>query len=276
MTRTPTEWEKIEAEAHDRVYEGSWPFFCRDYRIDAAAVLRWQDYCYKPGTREDNRGHRTRRLFEMMDIDDLQNKNVLDVGCGNGQYAVLFALLGANVCGFDLSPIGVAIGKRVAEVNGVSDLCRLSVQSASAMAYPDAIFDVVVFHEALHHAIKYPNVHEETLRVLKPGGIVVCAETLRGNWLLDLGRKITMRSEESKGDVILELKDIEQFARGYSKCEIEPMSLLFMLKRVVQNRKRNLAVRGVLYALKRADDALFAAFPKLKAYAGECVIRLTK
>jgi ubiquinone/menaquinone biosynthesis C-methylase UbiE len=216
-------------------------------------------------------------MFQLMNIDHLTGKKVLDVGCGNGQYAVLFSLLGADVCAFDISPVGVAAGKRIAEANRVSDRCRFSVQSASSMSeYADATFDIVVFHEVLHHVIKYPGVRAETLRVLKPGGIVVCAETLRGNFVLDLMRRISMRGGEAKGDVILDLADIREFATEFSRCEIELMSLYFMLKRVVQNYTGNLAVRGFLYSLKKLDDLLFAVFPNLQRYSGECVIRLTK
>ena len=272
---TSTEWEKIEREEHDRIYEGTTPFFFKDYRIDQKAVLSWEDYCYKPNTRND-RGHRTKRLFELMDVRHLQGKKLLDVGTGNGQYAVLFSLFGAEVCAFDLSPVGVEIGKRIAVANGVSHRCEFTVQSASSMNYDDEVFDVVVFHEVLHHVIKYPDVRAETLRVLKPGGIVVCAESLRGNIFLDLARKITMKGEEAKGDVIIDLSDIKEFARGFSNCEVEPMSLFFMLKRVFQNHTGNLAVRGFLYAVKKMDDCLFELFPSLKQYSGECVVRLTK
>jgi SAM-dependent methyltransferase len=277
MSLTPAEWEKIERDEHDLLYgKENKPFGFTDYRIDVESALRWQDYCYKPNRRPD-RGHRTRRMFELMDIEHLTGKKVLDAGCGNGQYAALFSLLGADVRAFDISPVGVAAGRRIADANGVSDRCRFSVQSASSMNdYEDATFDIVVFHEVLHHVIKYPGVREETLRVLKPGGIVVCAETLRGNLVLDLMRRISMRGGEAKGDVILDLVDIREFATDFSRCEIELMSLCFMLKRIVQNHTGNLAVRGFLYSLKKVDDLLFALFPSLQQYAGECVIRLTK
>ena len=269
------EWERIEREEHDKVYTGMRPFGLKSARIDPAHVLKWEDYCFNPGARPD-RGHRTRRVFELMDIENLKGKRILDVGCGIGQYGVFFALKGAEVWGFDLSPVGVETAQQMAKENGVADRCHFSVANATAMPYPDGHFDIVLFHEVLHHAIKYPGVREESLRVLKSGGKVIISETLRGNAVLDLMRKVSMRGEEAKGDVILEPDDIHQFARGFSSHKLEQMSLLFMGKRIVQNHTANPAVRAGLRALKSVDDAVLGAFPNLRQYCGECVAVLQK
>ncbi|MDH7794167.1 MULTISPECIES: class I SAM-dependent methyltransferase [unclassified Beijerinckia] len=272
---SPDEWERIEREEHDRVYDGMMPFGQRSRRIDPAHVLKWEDYCFKPGARPD-RGHRTRRVFELMDVDNLKGEKVLDVGSGIGQYGVFFALKGADVRGFDLSPVGVEAGNALARENGVADTCRFEVANATAMPYADEEFDIILFHEVLHHAIKYPGVREETLRVLKPGGQVIISETLRGNAVLDMMRKVSMRGEEAKGDVILEPADIADFSKGFRSYRLEQMSLLFMGKRIVQAHTGNPVVRAGLRALKGADDVLLGAFPSLRRYCGECVAVMEK
>lgn len=271
---SPAQWEEIEREEHDRVYAGMDPFNGSKL-VDPARVMIWEDYCYKEGARPD-RGHRTRRLFELMDIENLQGLRVLDVGCGIGQYAVFFALMGADVTAFDISPVGVAKGRELAKANGVEDKCRFDVVNASHMPYGDEQFDIVVFHEVLHHAIKYPNVREETLRVLKPGGKVVISETLRGNRLLSFARRFSMAGEETKGDVILEIDDLLGFARGFSAYRIEPMSLFFMIKRIFINHTRNPLARALLWSVKKFDDAVLGAFPSLRRMCGECVMVMRK
>lgn len=271
---TAAQWEEIEREEHDRVYAGLDPFEGSAV-IDPSRVMIWEDYCYKAGARPD-RGHRTRRLFDLVDIDHLEGKKILDVGCGIGQYSVFFAMKGADVTAFDISPVGVERGKYLAKVNDVEDRCRFEVANASAMPYADESFDIVIYHEVLHHAIKYPNVREETLRVLKPGGKVVISETLRGNRLLSMARRISMAGEDAKGDVILEIEDLRGFANGFSAYRIEPMSLFFMLKRVFQSRTRNSAVRFLLWSIKKTDDLLLATFPSLRHFCGECVMIMKK
>lgn len=268
---SPEEWERIESEEHDNHYKDSLPFGSKTYEIDVQHVIWWEDYCYKKGRRKD-RGHRTKRVFELISLEELKGKTILDVGCGNGQYSVFFALLGANVYGIDITQVGIEVSRKIAKVNEVAGLCHFSVQNASNMSFGDSTFDIVIMHEVLHHAIKYPGVKEEVLRVLKNDGIFICAESLYGNFFLKIGRFFTMRGEEAKGDVVLMLPDLEEFAKDFSDHQIELMSLLFMSKRIFQDGLDFPPIRWFLYILKKTDDILLSLFPALRKYCGEVIL----
>lgn len=274
-TLPPEEWERIETQEHDQLYRDSLPFDSKTYKIDPQHVIWWEDYCYKKGRRKD-RGHRTKRVFDLMNLRKLAGKTILDVGCGNGQYSVFFALLGANTYGIDITPVGIEVANKIAEVNDVADQCHFSVQNAAAMNYANDTFDIVVLHEVLHHAIKYPGVREEVRRVLKNYGMVICAESLDGNPLFRLGRVFTMRGMEARGDVVLTLADLEDFAAGFSDHRIELMSLLFMSKRIFGNALTFPPIRWLLYLLKKTDDALLRIAPGLTKYCGEAVLVAVK
>ena len=267
---TVAEWENIERAEHDHEYANSMP-----YTMDPEQIVTYEDYCYKPGCRRD-RGHRTRKAFEAINLDTLSGKVLLDIGCGNGKYSVLCALKGATVYAYDISPVGVERSEALAKLNGVEQRCHFSIQNASRMNYPDAYFDIILMHEVFHHAIKYPGVKEEVIRVLKPGGKVVITESLYGNFLVALGRWFTMRGKEAKGDVILRLSDIEEFAKGFSAKRIEMISLLFMAKRIFTQWPDSTLLRFFLFMLKKTDDTLLAIFPFLEKYCGECVVSLEK
>lgn len=273
--RTPAEWERIEREEHDKEYADSRPFDSPDYRIDPQRVIWWEDYCFKKGRRRD-RGHRTKRVFDLIQLDSLPGKRILDVGCGNGQYSVFFAMLGAEAYGCDITPVGIDVANRIAATNGVTDRCRFSVQNAASLSYPDEHFDVVFLHEVLHHAIKYPGVVEEVRRVLKPGGMVVVAESVDGNPLFRLGRRISMRGKEALGDVVLDRRDIEAFGRNFRNPRVEMMSLFFMLKRPLKQYMDSGAVRGFLYLVKKLDDVLLTVLPPARRWCGEVVLVATK
>lgn len=254
MTRfnniSPEEWERIESEEHDIHYMDSRPFDSKTYEIDVQHVIWWEDYCYKKGRRKD-RGHRTKRIFELLNLEELKGKTILDVGCGNGQYSVFFALLGANVYGIDISQMGIEVAERIAKANGVAELCHFSIQNAANMNYPDDTFDIVIMHEVLHHAIKYPKVKEEVLRVLKNDGIFISAESIHGNFLFKVGRFFTMRGKEAKGDIVMTLSDLEEFAKGFSNYQIELMSFLFMSKRIFRDVLFVPPFRWFLHFLKK-------------------------
>jgi 2-polyprenyl-3-methyl-5-hydroxy-6-metoxy-1,4-benzoquinol methylase len=102
-------------------------------------------------------------------------RKLLDVGCGGGTNAAIFATIGFDVTGFDISPRCVETAKQVAAARGFSDRTHFSVQMAEHLEYPDECFDVVVGIDVLHHVEITPTV-AESMRVLKPGGIALFRE----------------------------------------------------------------------------------------------------
>jgi 2-polyprenyl-3-methyl-5-hydroxy-6-metoxy-1,4-benzoquinol methylase len=100
---------------------------------------------------------------------------LLDAGCGEGIYATLFAAIGFDVAGFDISPNCVEAAQHVAAANGFSERTRFSVQATEQLDYPDDCFDVVVGIDVLHHVEVATSV-AELLRVLRPGGTALFRE----------------------------------------------------------------------------------------------------
>jgi len=104
----------------------------------------------------------------------LRDKRVLDVGCGGGILAEAMARAGAIVTGIDLSekPLGVA---RLHQLeSGVAVDYRLVAAEAFAAEVP-ASFDVVTCMELLEHVPDPASTVAACARLVKPGGLVVCA-----------------------------------------------------------------------------------------------------
>lgn len=251
-----------EATAHDEFYETDYPypFLSGSYGIDLDAVRYRSDHCYKPG--RFVAGYRRKRLFELIDLGTLEGKTVLDVGCGNGQFSVLFALYGAEVYGFDISEVGIEISRETARANDVADSTHFSVQSADSLTYPDGTFDVVVCNAVLHHLLKYDGVEDELYRVLSDDGRLVFADGVRDNPLYNLGRRMyrAIGGSEASGDVDIENEDYRDFVERYDEVHVERFTLLYgvkeLCKQTIGQEDYPLPVRAGLYAAKKIDDVL--------------------
>jgi SAM-dependent methyltransferase len=192
---------------------------------------------------------------------------------------VFFAMYGAEVHGFDLSPKGIEMARQIAAANGVAGRCHFRVANVSRMPYADASFDVVVCNAVLHHIVKYPNVRDEIRRVLKHGGRLYFAEGVRDNGLYRLVRRLRrkLRPVHYHGDVDLEISDLEQLTQGYADVRIEQFALL---EKFAEGFGRDYAngwgVRCVYLATHLVDKAMLALVPPLRRHCLEVVGVATK
>jgi len=117
----------------------------------------------------------TRLVFEL--AGPLAGKRVLDVGTGDGAYAIEAARRGADVTGVDSDPAMLGAARARARAGGVSVALREA--RAEALPFAGASFDVVLAITVLcfvpdpHAAVK------EMARVLAPGGTLVLGELAR-------------------------------------------------------------------------------------------------
>jgi ubiquinone/menaquinone biosynthesis C-methylase UbiE len=104
-------------------------------------------------------------------VGDVENKSVLDAGCGGGRYSVAWRLLGAGpVTGLDISPINVEDANRRIKL---SEIDRVSFKQGDVLELPfdDDLFDIVFSNGVLHHTTDWQTGVNELVRVLKPGGL---------------------------------------------------------------------------------------------------------
>ncbi|MGI6643492.1 MAG: class I SAM-dependent methyltransferase [Bacillota bacterium] len=99
-------------------------------------------------------------------------KDVLDVGCGVGRWALHFSRLGMVPTGVDISPVAISLAKSLAQEQ--SRQIDYRVASACQMPFPDAYFDGVVASSIIDHLTlsEGTKAMSEIHRVLKPGGFL--------------------------------------------------------------------------------------------------------
>jgi ubiquinone/menaquinone biosynthesis C-methylase UbiE len=73
----------------------------------------------------------------------VRRKRVLDLGCGDGRFALGIARLASRVDGLDPDNQAIAAAKKSARNSG-RDNVRFAVGAAQQLPYPDGAFDVVL------------------------------------------------------------------------------------------------------------------------------------
>lgn len=73
----------------------------------------------------------------------ISRKRVLDLGCGDGRFALGVAPFAQSVDGLDPDDEAIAAAKKSARAGGVKNV-RFAVGAAQRLPYPDAAFDVVI------------------------------------------------------------------------------------------------------------------------------------
>jgi|SRR5215211_1301983 len=140
-------------------------------------------------TLETNSGYVERRgaplltmLAEQRGDQSLEGVSLVDLGCGFGALSVFFAARGAEVTGVDRNVARFEVGAAVARRHGLA--IRFVAGSMEVLPLPDAAFDIAVQNNSLCYLTRRRQralALAETLRVLRPGGVLIGRNPNRWN-----------------------------------------------------------------------------------------------
>jgi SAM-dependent methyltransferase len=216
-------------------------------------------------------------VLQQLLSEPLADCSVLDYGCGLGEWGVLMATEGARVALVDLSPVAIEIGLRRAAANEVAGRVRgFAIDAADLRCFQDGEFDLIYASAALHHTLKYPHALDELVRVLRPGGKLILAETYGNNPVLNGLRKLrwllSRQPDEAGEEIILSDRELDLLRRYFQRVDVTPMNLLAMAKRLGRGRFHLPLVRAAIAWLEFADRLLLGALPGLRRYCGEVLV----
>ncbi len=146
------------------------------YPDDFVTALQaiWGDGFMSPGGPEE--------IAAMLKGVSLQGLSVLDIGCGVGGIDCLLVQEheAAHVTAIDVEPQLIAHAERRYRAAGLSDKITAQLVEPGPLPFDDGQFDAVFSKDAMLHIPGKLALYADILRVLKPGGMLVASDWLRG------------------------------------------------------------------------------------------------
>ncbi len=99
--------------------------------------------------------------------------NILDCGCGTGEFTCWYASQGTQLTAIDLSRPSIEQARSYAAEYELSDRIDFRQMSVLEMDLPDSTYDLVYSYGVLHHTPDPVRGFDHMVRVCKPGGVVI-------------------------------------------------------------------------------------------------------
>lgn len=165
-----------------------------------------------------------RALFDL--VGPLLGRQVLDVGTGDGTYAIEAARRGADVTGIDMDPGMLAAARLRSEAARVSVALREA--RAEALPFDDGAFDVVLAVTVLCFVPDARGAVCEMARVLAPGGRLVLGELGRFSvWAAERRVRGWLGSSTWKRARFWSRRDLARLARNAGLHVFETRGAIF-------------------------------------------------
>lgn len=208
-----------------------------EYTENFITALQWMwgDGYLSPGGPDE--------VAELLRGVHVAGKSVLDVGCGLGAIDVLLARSygAASVVGIDIEQPLVDHARHRVEAAGLERSICFQCVEPGPLAFDDASFEVVFSKDSIIHIPDKAAFYAEVLRVLKPGGVFVGSDWLRGGsgsysaemreWLELVGLTFEMKNLdqtraalEGAGFAMVQLGDRNEWYRDEVRNELATIS----------------------------------------------------
>jgi ubiquinone/menaquinone biosynthesis C-methylase UbiE len=108
----------------------------------------------------------TASFSKIFPYEKYKNKNILEIGCGMGYMAMLWAQNQSNVIATDLNPVAVDQTKHRFNIFNLKG--KIQQEDANNLSFKNNFFDYVYSWGVLHHSPNIEKSISELFRVLKP------------------------------------------------------------------------------------------------------------
>lgn len=183
----PGRGEVLLAEVEEEDWATAWKQYYKPVRIGQRVIVKpsWENVDapegvvvveLDPGMAFGTGTHPTTMMcLEYLELTELRDKRVLDMGCGSGILSIAAAKLGAReVVALDYDPVAVDVAKKNVEHNRVND--KVFVGESNLFSKASGTFDIIVANIIARVIIEaIPDVH----KYLNPGGLFLASGIIR-------------------------------------------------------------------------------------------------
>ena len=209
-----------------------------------------------------------RRFLEL--IGDVSGREILEIGCGLGDYTVAFAKMGAYVTSVDISAVAVEkVRQRLSAAGLTADVQVMNVFDIKCL---NRRFDLIAGKFILHHLEPFEELSAIFAACLKPEGKMVFAENNARNPLLIFARDhLAGRYGIPKyGDDVeypLTPTEVGMLRKDFTNVVCEYPTLIFIRKLNTYVFRGKEVFKPIMTTLDRIDDSLWKAFPRLRQFS---------
>ncbi|HXM35267.1 MAG TPA: methyltransferase domain-containing protein [Pyrinomonadaceae bacterium] len=119
----------------------------------------------------------------LIDFASLRDKDVLEIGVGNGSHAQLISSYPRSYTGIDLTEYAVrSTNLRLRHFNGDKPNVKVLQMDAEKMEFSANSFDLIWSWGVIHHSANTRRIVEQIHRVLRPGGVAITMVYHRNIW----------------------------------------------------------------------------------------------
>lgn len=201
-------------------------------------------------------------------LGDITGKKLLDVGCGSGLLTIELCQKEAFVTAIDVSEESIRATKEVCKKNIIQNM-GIKKMNAESLQFKDNTFDRVYISRMLMHTNK-DHVLQESIRVLKKGGILVVSEPLK-YWMFAFPYRLFSPYRKSNPKYIT-IKEVKKLNMKHKEFYL--FSTFFFFLFYMMNNKKIAFMIFDMFAW--VDTLLLKVFPFLRNFAWITVAWLKK